>query len=122
VVLLDRALEALRGISRLCVDADRWLNDAPVSRPADIAWLGRERALPRGFGSRVIMLDNLLHSAVDYGLLGALLMDLRALLDTRDQALADLGAELALEASVGPWRQALARTRTLVSTLDAASR
>jgi TorA maturation chaperone TorD len=89
---------------------------------ADIAWLGRERALPRGFGSRVIMLDNLLHSAVDYGLLGALLMDLRALLDTRDQALADLGAELALEASVGPWRQALARTRTLVSTLDAASR
>jgi len=34
VVLLDRALEALRSISRLCVDADRWLNDAPVSRPA----------------------------------------------------------------------------------------
>ena len=33
VVLLDRALEALRAISRLCVDADRWLNDAPVSRP-----------------------------------------------------------------------------------------
>jgi signal transduction histidine kinase len=34
VVLLDRALEALRSISRLCVDADRWLNDSPVSRPA----------------------------------------------------------------------------------------
>jgi len=34
VVLLDRALEALRSISRLCMDADRWLNDAPVSRPA----------------------------------------------------------------------------------------
>jgi putative dimethyl sulfoxide reductase chaperone len=89
---------------------------------ADIAWLGRERALPRGFGSRVIMLDNLLHSAVDYGLLGALLLDLRALLVTRDQTLADLGAELALEAFVAPWRQALARTLELVSTLDAASR
>lgn len=89
---------------------------------ADIARLGRERALPRGFGSRLLMFDNLLHSAVDYGQLGALLADLDALLGARDRAMADLGAELGLETAVAPWREALARTRKLVSTLDAASR
>jgi TorA maturation chaperone TorD len=89
---------------------------------ADIAQLGRERALPRGFGSRLLMFDNLLHSAVDYGQLGALLAGLDALLDTRDRAMADLGAELELETPVAPWRNALKRTRKLISTLDAASR
>lgn len=33
-VLLDRALEALRAIGRLCMDADKWLDNTPVGRPA----------------------------------------------------------------------------------------
>ena len=33
-MLLDRALEALRSISRLCMDADRWLDESPPSRSA----------------------------------------------------------------------------------------
>lgn len=89
---------------------------------ADIAALGRERALPRGFGSRLLMLDNLLHTAVDYGQLAALLANLDVLLRARELAMTDLGAALELEASLAPWRSALARTRTLVSTLGAASR
>jgi TorA maturation chaperone TorD len=85
---------------------------------ADIALLGRERAVPRGFGSRLLMLDNLLHGAVDYGQLGPLLGDLVALLGAHDRAMVDLSAELGLEASVAPWRAALARTRQLVAQLD----
>jgi TorA maturation chaperone TorD len=88
---------------------------------ADIARLGRERALPRGFGSRLLMLDNLLHTAVDYGQLGALLADLDELLAARDRSLAALGVKLQLDTSLAPWRAALARTRALVSTLATAS-
>jgi TorA maturation chaperone TorD len=89
---------------------------------ADIARLGRARALPRGFGSRLLMFDNLLHTAVDYGELGALLQQLDALLGARDRAMTDLGAELELVTVVVPWREALARTRERISTLGAASR
>jgi TorA maturation chaperone TorD len=89
---------------------------------ADIAQLGRERALPRGFGSRLLMLDNLLHSAVDYEQLGVLLADLDTLLGARDRAMVDIGIELEIETFVAPWRTALARTRALVGVLKAASR
>lgn len=90
---------------------------------ADLAGLGRGRALPRGFGSRLIMLDNLLHSAVDYGELDGLLADLRALVDARDARYAALASdpELALGAALDPWRAALGRTQTLLDTLAAAT-
>jgi TorA maturation chaperone TorD len=84
---------------------------------ADVARLGRERSLPRGFGSRLIMLDNLLRSAVDHARLGELLADLDSLLAARDRALTDIGARLELDVAVAPWRRALARTRALVSTV-----
>ncbi len=89
---------------------------------SDIARLGRSRALPRGFGSRLLMLDNLLHSAADLGGLGELLADLDSLLAARDGALVELAATLELDAAVAPWRCALANTRALVSTIAAAAR
>lgn len=88
---------------------------------ADIARLGRDHALPRGFGSRLIMLDNLLRSAVDYGELPALLEALDALLVERDHGLATLAAGLELEQAVAPWRGALRRTRALARTLAAST-
>lgn len=90
-------------------------------RRSDIAGLGRTHALPRGFGSRLVMLDNLLRTAVDHGALAVLLADLDSLLAARDQALNDLAAELDLAAPVAPWRRALARTRALVSNIAAAT-
>jgi putative dimethyl sulfoxide reductase chaperone len=46
----------------------------------DIARLGRRLKLPRGFGSRKLMLTNLLRSAVEYEQLPALIDDLKTLL------------------------------------------
>jgi TorA maturation chaperone TorD len=117
--LLDDPRTGLRRIAEhLLTTADSGL----FLTRADIAQLGRERALPRGFGSRLLMLDNLLHSAVDYGQIDVLLADLDALLGARERALAELGEKLELDASVAPWREAIARTRTLVSTLATAPR
>jgi TorA maturation chaperone TorD len=117
--LLDDPRTGLRRIAEhLLTAADSGL----FLTRADIAQLGRERALPRGFGSRLLMLDNLLHSAVDYDQIGVLLADLDALLVARERALAELAAKLELDASVAPWRAAIARTRTLISTLTTAPR
>jgi putative dimethyl sulfoxide reductase chaperone len=115
--LLDDPRTGLRRIAEhLLTAADSGL----FLTRADIAQLGRERALPRGFGSRLLMLDNLLHSAVDYEQIGVLLADLDALLVARERALTELAAKLELDASVSPWREAITRTRTLVSTLATA--
>ncbi|MFO7567051.1 MAG: molecular chaperone TorD family protein [Enhygromyxa sp.] len=84
---------------------------------ADIAAWGRGRSLPRGFGARVVMLDNLLRSAVEYGELASLLAALDAHLEARDHALAGLARACELEPAVAPWREALARTRTLLARL-----
>jgi TorA maturation chaperone TorD len=80
----------------------------------DIAGWARQQQLPRGFGSRVIMLDNLLRSAVEYGELAPLLATLDEFLAARDHALAQLAATCELDLAVAPWRQALARTRALL--------
>lgn len=84
---------------------------------ADIAAWARDRQLPRGFGSRLLMLDNLFRSAVEYGELDTLLAALDAHLDARDHSLARLAAACELELAVAPWRDALARTRTLLHRL-----
>jgi signal transduction histidine kinase len=57
VVLLDRALESLRSISRLCMDADRWLNEAPVSRPATTSGSQLLSVLSSELATRNIMLQ-----------------------------------------------------------------
>jgi TorA maturation chaperone TorD len=86
---------------------------------SDLAALGRRRELPRGFGPRLLTLDNMLRSAVDYGQLAGLLADLDTLLTARADALAGLGDRLGV--CVAPWQAAIADTRTLVSTIAAAS-
>jgi hypothetical protein len=85
----------------------------------DLARLGRAHELPRGFGSRVIQLDNLLRSAVEHQQLGVLLNSLDALLVERGEALVRLASVLELDARIEPWLAALARTRALVQTLAA---
>ena len=80
----------------------------------DIVALGRANELPRGFGSRVLMLDNLLRSAIEYGQLAPLLTILDAQLAARDHALGELASTTALDSTVQPWRDAIDRTRSLV--------
>jgi TorA maturation chaperone TorD len=87
----------------------------------DIARLGRGRELPRGFGSRLIMLDNLLRSAVDYDQLPALLEDVDTLLRARVSALGELGARLGLELTLAPWLATLECSRELVQTVGASA-
>jgi hypothetical protein len=85
---------------------------------ADIAAWGRAQALPRGFGSRGIMLDNLLRSAVEYGQLAPLLAALDDCLALRDHALAQLAATYELDSTDEPWREALARTRGFLARIS----
>ena len=84
---------------------------------SDLAQLGRAHQIPRGFGSRLIMLDNLLRSAVEHGQLSPLLDSLDALLVERAAALDTLAAALSLTSMVAPWKDAIGRTRTITQTL-----
>lgn len=84
---------------------------------ADIAALARSRALVRGFGSRLTMLDNLLRAAVEYGELDGLRAGLDELLVRRDHGLAQLDQRLALGPAIEPWRAAITRTRALLCDL-----
>jgi TorA maturation chaperone TorD len=84
---------------------------------ADIAAWGRAQALPRGFGSRAITLDNLLRSAIEYGQLAPLLGALDDCLARRDHALAQLAVTHELDSAVTPWRDALARTRGFLARI-----
>jgi hypothetical protein len=83
----------------------------------DIARLGRMHDLPRGFGARVIMLDNLLRSAVEHEGLPDLLGSLDAVLVERDAALGRLAATLELHGSVVPWQAAILHTRRMLEQL-----
>jgi len=88
---------------------------------ADIASLGRQHELPRGFGSRLLMLDNLLRSAVDYGQLPQLLATLDDHLVQRDHTYARLSEAYDLGPAIAPWREALAATRALLDRLATTS-
>jgi hypothetical protein len=96
---------------------------------ADIAALGRRHAVPRGFGPRELMLDNLLRSAAEYGELAGLLDSLDALLARRDHALGqlvrdlvrDLGPSCAIEPAIAPWRGAILAARALLTEARDAS-
>jgi hypothetical protein len=84
----------------------------------DIARLGRTHELPRGFGSRVIMLDNLLRSAVEHGRLADLLGSFDAVLVERADALGRIGVELELDDIVAVWQAGIEHSRQLVRALQ----
>lgn len=84
---------------------------------ADLARFGRMHELPRGFGARLIMLDNLLRSAVEHERLPALLASLDELLAEREIALERLGESLMLAPTIAVWRSAIVRTRELAQAL-----
>ncbi|KIG14503.1 putative oxidoreductase component of anaerobic dehydrogenase [Enhygromyxa salina] len=88
---------------------------------ADIGALGRRHEVPRGFGPRELMLDNLLRSAAEYGELTGLLDSLDAVFLRRDDALAQIASSCAIEPAIAPWRAAIASARTLLSQLRDAS-
>ncbi len=123
---------ALRGLGELLDDprtglrriAEQLLTPAAsgvfLSR-SDIAALARGRELPRGFGSRLLMLDNLLRSAVEYGELTPLLAALDDRLARRDHGLARLAVAYGLDLAVAPWRDALARSRALLRRVSASA-
>lgn len=83
----------------------------------DIGRLGRRHDVPRGFGSRVTMLTNLLRSAVDLGELPPLLDTLDDLLLTRIEALETVADALGLHGHVAPWCRRIKTTRGIVLEL-----
>jgi TorA maturation chaperone TorD len=82
---------------------------------SDIERLARRRDLPRGFGPRDQMLNNLLHAAARFDALDALLADLLALLDRWDLAYAAWEESApSLRPFLAPWRARLTTTRALL--------
>jgi signal transduction histidine kinase len=55
--LIDKALDALRVISRLCVEADRWLDAAPTARPSATPVVQLLGMLSTGLAARNITLQ-----------------------------------------------------------------
>jgi TorA maturation chaperone TorD len=83
----------------------------------DIAKMGREHDVPRGFGGRQIMLTNLLRSAVDLGELPRVLESLFGLLHDRRAELDALADASGLHGHVEPWRRRIKQTRGVVLEL-----
>ena len=89
----------------------------------DIARLGRRRQLPRGFGGRLQMLENLLRSAVDYDHLPQLIDDLQALMDGWQSAYQFYAeTESAWEPFAVAWLERLESTRAILGTVSAGAR
>lgn len=91
---------------------------------SDIARLGRAERLPRGFGSRVQMLANLLRAAVEYDRTGPMLAALHHHLQTWQQGYQDL-----LETEVpgigeiaAVWMARLVATERLISQMQEAAK
>ncbi|MHC4235763.1 MAG: molecular chaperone TorD family protein [Planctomycetota bacterium] len=84
----------------------------------DIERLARRQRLPRGFGSRQQMLTNLLHAAVAYDSLDALLGDLSALLDDWRASYHDyLDAPPPVPAIGAVWIERLSGTQEMLDRL-----
>ena len=89
----------------------------------DIGRLGRQHNLPTGFGSRRIMLTNLLRSAAEFDAIGALTESMLAIADRWQagySALIDHPA-LAVQAIGQTWSQRVASTHRLLSQLAEAA-
>lgn len=82
----------------------------------DIALLGREKRLPRGFGSRQQMLSNLLRVASQYDELSALFLSVQELLEAWQAAYANIKAT---QPALAPFTQIwLARTRQTMQLMQ----
>ncbi len=90
----------------------------------DISRLGRQRNLPTGFGSRRIMLTNLLRSAAEFDALPPLLSDIQILLARWQAGYAALDElPVAAVCTIGAvWSARLAETTSLLNRLSEAAR
>ncbi len=78
----------------------------------DIARLARKKQLPRGFGSREMLLENLLRSAVRYDALEELLDNLEALIQESEAFYESLPSDVpSVHPVVDFWLRRLGRTR-----------
>lgn len=82
----------------------------------DLARIGRTGRVPRGFGERAVLLENMLRSAAH---LDAWHTILSALDDCLEAAQRDLPEE---DETTAPWRARLEETRALLRRLDATAR
>ncbi|HJN73903.1 MAG TPA: molecular chaperone TorD family protein [Myxococcota bacterium] len=82
--------------------------------PASITAAGRARDLPRGFGRRPQLIENLLHTAVRHGALGLLLADLDVALELRQ------GRLESLPGGAG-WATRVSHTRAQLAVMAAAA-
>jgi hypothetical protein len=108
--LLDDNSSSLRDIARYLTTPSA--TGALLTRD-DIAALGRQLGVPRGFGSRTDMLESLLRNAAEYGSSEELLKRTSQLFSDKDSALGNLTARFELFAAwVAPWRRRIAHTRS----------
>ncbi len=85
----------------------------------DVTRLGRELEVPRGFGSRVQTLTNLLRNAGEYEQAAIVLQRLDELLGERRDAYDRIGEAAALSVYAAPWIERLGATRAVVRDMVA---
>jgi len=83
----------------------------------DIGRLARQQTLPRGFGGRRLMLQNLLRSAANYDTLELLLQDLSELIKGWETAYGDMATDPVLKPFVGAWRTRASGTLTMLGAM-----
>ncbi|MEZ4657333.1 MAG: molecular chaperone TorD family protein [Caldilineaceae bacterium] len=89
-----------------------------VSRDA-ITELGRQQQLPRGFGERKLLLNNLLQAAAQYDLAVTVFHELGNVVDGWCDAYAAIIAEYPLlKPFVSPWQQRATQTRQLLTQIS----
>jgi TorA maturation chaperone TorD len=89
----------------------------------DIAQIGRASRVPRGFGDRRVLLENLLRSSVELGSLDAVITGLVSLLRERDAALAapHLREVPGLAAILSPLHARIVETMAMLERVEAAT-
>ena len=115
--VLDEPKAGLAAVARALVTPAR--SGVYLAR-RDLAALARRSELPQGFGGRADVLERLLRVAAEYGQLPRVMIELRRLLEARDDAYAGLAAEPGLAPYVPAWRRRLASSLRLVERLRSA--
>lgn len=83
----------------------------------DISRLARRGTLPRGFGSRRQMLQNLLRSAANYDEMETIFKEMRLLIDHWHSSYVNLGSGQPVSSFVEPWLTRLTRTTEMLETM-----
>jgi TorA maturation chaperone TorD len=112
--MLARAKTSIRDIAEYLLAPSR--SGSWISR-ADLQSLGRGLDVPRGFGSRVQLLSNLLRNAAEYELADEVLGALDNLLVQQQASLASISKELGDEAYAAHWLERLAKTRDTLKAM-----